>query len=332
MTVLSFHASYRCQERGVCCTSAWPIDIDDAARGRVEAAVARGDIATSRPPFVHVGETGTPAVLALIDRACVFHRDRPHERCEIHHVLGHAALPLACRQFPRVSVQDPRGTSITLSHYCPTAASLLDDDRPIAIVRDSPAFPRDAEYVGLDARTSLPPRLRPDMLMEWDSWWAWERLSVDAIARESAAADALARLRAAVEHARTWRPADGPLIERVREAFDRPVLTTRVERNIAIVRDEILAAIPAEHRPANANGAAAPMSESAARRYLAAHAFASWTAHLGQGLRTWQRSIEAAHVLVTSGFSVGDADLWLRHLANPDALADVWSEAERVDA
>jgi hypothetical protein len=332
MTVLSFHASYRCQEHGVCCTSGWPIDIDDVARVHVEAAVARGDVATSRPPFVHVDEAGAPAVLAVVDRACVFHRDGPHERCEIHRVLGHAALPLACRQFPRVSVQDPRGTSITLSHYCPTAASMLDDDRPIAIVSDAPAFPRNAEYVGLDARTSLPPRLRPDMLMDWNSWWEWERLSVNAIARALTASDALARLHAAVEHARTWRPTDGPLIERVREAFDRPVLTTRVERNVAIVRDELVAAIPANHRPSNIDVASTPLSDAALRRYLSAHAFASWTAHLGQGLRTWLRSIEAAHALVMSGLSVGDADLWLRHLADPSALADVWSKAERTGA
>jgi hypothetical protein len=331
MTALSFHASYRCQERGVCCTSGWPIDIDDAARGRVDAAVARGDIATSRPPFVRGDVAGAPAILALVDRACVFHRDRPHERCEIHRVLGHAALPLACRQFPRISVQDPRGTSITLSHYCPTAASRLEDDGPIAVVDDAPAFPRDGEYVGLDARTSLPPRLRPDMLMDWESWWEWERLSVDAIAQARTASTALVRLHGAVEHARTWRPIDGPLIDRVRAAFDRSILTTRGDRDIALVRDEIRAAIPAEHRPANIGTGSTSPSDAVLRRYLAAHAFASWTAHLGQGLRTWLRSIEAAHVLVTSGLSVGDADLWLRHLADPSVLADVWGEAERVD-
>jgi hypothetical protein len=329
MTVLSFHASYRCQERGVCCTSGWPIDVDDAGRARVELAVACGDLAASRPPFVRTADG--PAVLAIIDGACVFHRDRPHARCEIHRVLGHAALPLACRQFPRISVQDPRGTSITLSHYCPTAASLLDDDGPIAIVDDAPAFPRDGEYVGLDARTSLPPRLRPDMLMDWQSWWEWERLSVDAIARASIASDALARLHAAVEHTRAWHPTDGPLIERVRMAFDRPTLASRSERAVGVVRREILTAIPAEHRPANADETSTSLSDAAVRRYLAAHAFANWTAHLGPGLRTWLRSIEAAHVLVTRGLSVGDADLWLRHLADPSALADVWSEVERAD-
>jgi hypothetical protein len=33
-----------------------------------------------------------------------------------------------------------------------------------------------------------------------------------------------------------------------------------------------------------------------------------------------------------SGRSVGDADLRLRHLADPSALADVWSKAERTGA
>jgi hypothetical protein len=325
--VLSFHSAYRCQERGVCCTSGWPIDIDDAGRARVDLAVARGEVTTVRPPFVRTADG--PAVLAVVDGACVFHHDRPRARCEIHRVLGHAALPLACRQFPRVSVQDPRGTSVTLSHYCPTAASMLGDDRPIAIVRDAPAFPRDGEYVGLDARTSLPPRLRPDMLMDWESWWEWERRSVDAIAHASTASDALARLHAAVEHTRAWHPTDGPLIERVRVAFDRPIRDDVTMRDIAIVRNEIRAAIPAAHRPARVDGSAR-MSDAALRRYLAAHAFASWTAHLGQGLRTWLRATESAHVLVTSGLTAGHADLWLRHLADPSALADTWSEAERT--
>lgn len=208
---------------------------------------------------------------------------------------------------------------------------MLDDDRSIAIVDGAPAFPRHGEYVGLHARTSLPPRLRPDMLMDWESWWTWERLSVDAIAHAPTAPDALARLHVAVEHVRTWSPTECPLIERVRAAFDRPVLASRSDRNAAVVRREVLAAIPAAHRPTSASETSTPPSDSAARRYVAAHAFASWTAHLGQGLRTWLRSIEAAHALVTNGLTVGDADLWLRHLADPGALADVWSEAERAD-
>jgi hypothetical protein len=66
---------------------------------------------------------------------------------------------------------------------------------------------------------------------------------------------------------------------------------------------------------------------TAACGFLAAHAFANWTAHLGQGLRSWLRSVEAAYVLVNE-LGVRQTDLLLRHLADPNELARVWSRAE----
>jgi hypothetical protein len=60
-----------------------------------------------------------------------------------------------------------------------------------------------------------------------------------------------------------------------------------------------------------------------------AHAFANWTAHLGEGLRTWLRSIEVAHAMLVMGRSVGAADLLLRHLADPAAVARSLGAAER---
>jgi hypothetical protein len=64
-----------------------------------------------------------------------------------------------------------------------------------------------------------------------------------------------------------------------------------------------------------------PTAARAHVAFLAAHAFANWAAHLGDDLRTWWRSIEAAHVLISGGLSVRDVDLLLRHLADPHALA-----------
>ena len=89
--------------------------------------------------------------------------------------------------------------------------------------------------------------------------------------------------------------------------------------------------MPEDLRPAlpDDTPASARPTERALQRYLAAHAFASWTAHLGDGLRTWLRSIEAAHALVQSGLNMETADLWLRHLADPMRLADEWKVAER---
>src|SRR6187399_1245491 len=155
--VLSFHAGYQCRGEGVCCTSGWPIPIEDDRAARVASALAEGRLTAARPfARLHEGEL----MLAVVNDACVFYRAGRDLGCGIQRALGHEALPLACRQFPRVSVRDPRGQSVTLSHYCPTAAAMLGRNGPATIV-DSPAgFPADAEYVGLDASAGLPPRLR----------------------------------------------------------------------------------------------------------------------------------------------------------------------------
>ena len=268
-------------------------------------------------------DSNAPVLLATTPEGrCVFH-DSGAGRCRIQQVLGHDALPLACRQFPRVTVRDPRGVSVTLSHYCPTAASLLLSEGPVTIVTGAPAFPSGGEYIGLDAESALPPRLRPDMLMDWDSWWEWERLSVERLGAAAGADDALARLAAAVEHISTWHPVDGPLIERVREAFRAADERTATRLDGRDVVEDVLAAIPAEHRPRSLP-APAPVSGLELSRFVAAHAFANWTAHYGTGLRAWLRSLEAARGLA-SRFGVSQADLWLRHLADPLQLAEAFA-------
>jgi hypothetical protein len=270
-------------------------------------------------------EPGAPVLLATTGEGrCVFH-DRDAHRCRIQNALGHDALPLACRQFPRVTVRDPRGVSVTLSHYCPTAASLLLSEGPVTIVTGAPAFPSGGEYIGLDAESALPPRLRPDLLMDWDSWWEWERLSVERLGAAARADDALARLSVAVAHISRWHPVDGPLIERVREAHRAADERTATRPDGRDVVEDVLAAIPEEHRP-RALPAPARVSGLELSRFVAAHAFANWTAHYGTGLRAWLRSLEAACALA-SRFGVRQADLWLRHLADPAQLAGTFSRA-----
>jgi hypothetical protein len=66
-------------------------------------------------------------------------------------------------------------------------------------------------------------------------------------------------------------------------------------------------------------------------RFLACHAFASWTAHLGSGLRTWLRSLETVVFLLENGWTIREIDLWLRHYADPRRLAASWSAAELHD-
>ena len=70
-----------------------------------------------------------------------------------------------------------------------------------------------------------------------------------------------------------------------------------------------------------------PISDRVLRRFLASHAFANWTAHLGRGLRAWWRSVDAAHTLARR-YGVRHADLVLRHLADPNELAAYWSTSE----
>jgi hypothetical protein len=337
---LSIHAQYRCRDSGACCTAGWPIPVEIARLDVLQNALASGQLALAdgrrgltdafdAPPDA---PEETPALLKTADAACVFYRRAGGARCEIHRALGHDALPLACRQFPRVSVIDPRGVSVTLSHFCPTAASLLDADPPVSILERAPAFPADGEYVGLDVRGDLPPSLRPDCLMEWESWWTWERLAVDYLSGADAPARALADLAAVVEDVRTWRPSDGALLDRIHAAFARAgpgAPPSRAFDHHARFA-EILDAIPADLRPAAAQRERVEPAPPVAvvRNLLVAHAFASWTAHLGQGLRTWLRAVEAAFAVVELGGGVRRADLLLRHLSDPHALAAVWSGSE----
>jgi hypothetical protein len=354
---LSFHAAYRCRRTGRCCTSDWPIPVEADRLARLRAALATGVLRPADPGVpadaVLLAAPGlpadTPAILANRNRRCVFlhvaadpasgfgpgtsSTGGTATSCAIHDALGHDALPLACRQFPRVSVLDPRGVSVTLSHYCPTAAALLEQAGAVEIVTTPASFPADGEYDGLDARLSLPPLLRPDLLMDWASWWDWESRSVNLLANDRRpVADRLRRLSGIVAHVRQWTPASGPLAPAIARAFDASSDADALAAPVDIEarHREVIAAIPETLRggiPASGTGAAPP--DDTLGRLLAAHAFGNWTAHLGRGLRTWLRSIEAAYALARAGRTVGDADLLLRHLADPNHLARVWSDAER---
>ena len=77
----------------------------------------------------------SPTVAAKeTDGRCAFF-ESDARLCSIHRVGGEAALPLTCRMFPRVVLQDGRGALVSLSHFCPTAAALLfDATGPDAVV------------------------------------------------------------------------------------------------------------------------------------------------------------------------------------------------------
>jgi Fe-S-cluster containining protein len=338
---LSIHATYRCQRTGACCTSNWPIPIEADRLARLRVALASGALrpSTEVPDCFHAppdAPPDTPALLATVDHRCVFFDAAAGRRCRVHEALGHDALPLACRQFPRVVVRDSRGVSIVLSHYCPTAAAMLDLDAAVTIVESPPAFPIAGEYEGLDVRGAFPPLLRPGVLMDWDSWWDFERCAVEFLGNSGDTATAtLARLARIVDHVREWQPGNGTLDDRIQSAFagDQAIISDPRAIDSADARAaEVIAAIPSE---LNAPDVARPNESGSPRvravhRFLAAHAFANWTAHLGLGLRTWLRSIDAADALLRTGRTFRETDLILRHLADPKILAERWSAGERA--
>jgi hypothetical protein len=341
VAVLSIHAGYRCQDSGICCTSGWPIPVERDRLTQFETAIADRRLTglTSGVPLWLTpagAPADTPAVLETHDGACVFFDGDLDQHCRVQHRLGHAALPLACRQFPRVSVRDPRGVSVTLSHFCPTAASLLETPGPrdISIVSNAPGLPPEGEYVGLDATAALPPLLRPGMLTDWEGWTSWERHAVSWLATGGESpADALAILAGVVEDVRGWTPAKGPLVAAIEAAWRRAAHTDRAEHrpsrrdHSARLLRELRDAVPEALRPPMIS-AGIRTSPLATRRFLAAHAFANWTAYLGEGLRTWLRSIDAAYAFLDAGYGVREADRWLRHLADPHALAKIWKNVE----
>ncbi|HVQ41807.1 MAG TPA: hypothetical protein VMS54_06365, partial [Vicinamibacterales bacterium] len=181
-------------------------------------------------------------------------------------------------------------------------------------------FPPHGEYVGLDARTALPPLLRPGMLLDWESWWKIEAATVDVLLTSSGPASvALGRVQRAVQRLLQWTPDQGPLTSHVTAAFageSSSMLTID-----ATLVGLAMGAVPEEARANAPWSANATTSETATRRFLAAHAFANWTIHLGDGLWPWWRSIETAAALLEAGAGVRQADLVLRHLIDPKAFA-----------
>jgi len=140
---LSIHADYRCRHSGVCCTSDWDVPVEVPLYRSLDEALSSGRIAPSGvpdeadPPLI-VKQDLPDEAAAMVARTatgdCVFYH-RHSGLCVIHRDLGEPMLPSTCRHFPRLAVRDARGTFISLTHYCPTAAaSLFRVDVPIEII------------------------------------------------------------------------------------------------------------------------------------------------------------------------------------------------------
>lgn len=299
----------------MCCTAGWPIPVERSRVPAVEEAIARDVIPLQVVPWL-VQQEGAPddvaGTLALGENGhCVFFEaGRPG--CAIHSIK-----PAGCVHFPYVCLIDQRGVHVTLSHFCPTAASLLFEHRdPIAIV-EGPA-PVRGDLEGLDARESLPPTFaeatvgKPQAgggsrLMTFEELSAWERDQVAGARIGDLDADDLAlfnHARAAVPAPWAWPAAPDRLDESwyslVAPAWSR--------------FDDVLA------------------------RYAAAKIFASWSLYLGNGVEAAARTarvaaavvrIEAARQCRMSGRPL-DRELMAEAIRHSDLLLVHYADRERL--
>jgi Fe-S-cluster containining protein len=366
---LSIHADYRCRHSGKCCTADWDVPVEVPIYRVLSEALNTGRLRTAQAETVTAGPfiiepdlpDGAGAILERTPRGDCMFFERGTHLCVIHRDLGEGALPSTCRHFPRLAVRDARGTFITLSHFCPTAASMLfRDDVPVEIVAAPTAFPP-AEYEGLVvAPDDWPPLLQPRRLTDLEGYDAWERHMVCRCANLSINPESvLATLARDARLLREWRPgalslsgAVGALPRDFVDALPHETL----DPSLAFY-DEAIKAVPDDLKPepdelglreAFAACVAAPWSSFNAplNRYLAAKAFATWTAYQGRGLATIVRGIECALALVRVEASrqcreaqrpldadllleaFREADFILNHLAAGEALAESWSSVE----
>lgn len=273
---LNFYANYRCRHSGACCTAGWAIPVEARLLPLLGASVLVPD---------HRG-------------TCV-HFDRDSRLCVVQREHGEDMLPGSCYQFPRRALIDERGTFITLSNFCPTAATLLyENDAALAIVASPAAFPERRIYEGLDARGQWPPLVRPGLMFDFESYARWEAFIISTLAGHAPVAEGLAQIAAAAETLRTWTPACGAFDSWVTRALEtasadptalhmyRALRTT--DAYDALRRFVLVPPPSSSPRVFKESSFVREWNAEAraVRRYLASKAFASWSAYESRGIRT----------------------------------------------
>lgn len=359
---LSLHAPWRCRSSLRCCTSSWPIPVEPAVRRQIERGAARGALvfdeaaAGALPAADWLVQRGRRRWLATTDDGrCVFLEDRGC--CGLQRGLGEAAQPVSCREFPRLAVIEARGVSLSLTHYCPSAAALLFDAlTPLARATDAAAFPPQRAYEGLDVRGVVAPWLRPGVWLDPEARDVFELQALALLDRDTSPEAALAALRTGVADASRWRPADGALAAHVERTLGAAEVATAEDLTPAAA----LAALRAIDGCAPRGLGDTPVDERAAawaaadalwvdpvwasfarplRAWLAARLMASWVLWQGDGLKATVRALELGllalralcaretaqarrpldRALLTA--ALGEADLRLVQRADPRALA-----------
>lgn len=203
-------------------------------------------------------------------------------------------------------------TFITLSNFCPTAATLLcASDAPLAIVPSPQAFPESRGYEGLDARGQWPPLVRPGLLFDLESYSRWERFIVSTLAINGPVDIAFTRIGAAAEAIRTWTPTHGSFDTWVAQALETPPADSaslaRYERFRTIAAYETLRRFaaaglapspPPLHDAEIVSARGWNNDAQVVRRYLASKAFASWSAYESRGIRTMVAELLVAELVL----------------------------------
>ena len=365
---LSIHADYKCQKSGVCCTSDWDVPVEVPLYRTLTDAVATGQLSRAAteeegyPTFIVEPDLPDEAA-AMVGRTssgnCVFFHSRSG-LCVIHRDLGEPQLPSTCRHFPRLAVRDWRGTFISLTHYCPTAAGMLfRDDVPLQIVESPAAFPP-AAYEGLTVDSEAwPPLLKPEMLMDLEGYSAWERHMVARCALPLSPESVIGTLARDARLLRAFQSGNGSLAAAV-AGLPADVVGTPGDLSLdasLLLHAEVMKAVPDDVRPEpDTDGLqeaferlVVPEWESwhgPLRNFLAAKAFANWTAYQGRGVLSIVRGLEAALAFARMEASrecrnagrpldaellkqaFRGTDFVLNHLAIGEDLANAWSRVE----
>lgn len=316
---LRLHSTYRCRHSGVCCNEGWDIAVDAPLHALLIDDIRSGaltvDAPADVPRFVAAAGLphGEPVVAGRIGCQCVFFEPDGGRLCAIQRQRGPQRLPSACQHFPRVVTMDPRGVFVSLSHVCPTAASLLlaDCDDPFALVSEGPLLTHDLRWEGLDARDALPPQLSARVLWDWPALARWER-GVRRVLDRGSPERALHALRIAAAQLERWRPSAGPALEEeVVVAIDDALSAAKdadvpgIERLDALVRQSVPDGLAVQPAPAHREAIDRDLVVSgwhaldrAVGRFLAARAIANWTGYHAASATAWVRSLEAAYAVL----------------------------------
>jgi Fe-S-cluster containining protein len=124
---------YTCHNSGVCCSTFPHIPVDENS----VAAMRSGDLARTGVASIDEAIEPDPAgkdpphLCRRPDGACVFYGE--DHLCELHRVIGIAAKPNVCREFPFRYRETPGGVYVGLSFVCPSVrgnrGALLTDQR-----------------------------------------------------------------------------------------------------------------------------------------------------------------------------------------------------------